>query len=228
MTNKDLTEIIFVVDRSGSMESIRDDTIGGYNTFLGEQKKVDKPCKVTYTQFDDQYEVVHNGIDIKDVPPLTAETFVPRGWTALHDAIGRTINEVGARLSVTPEHERPGKVLFVVMTDGHENSSHEFNAAQIKEMITHQQEKYQWEFIFLAANQDAVVGGTELGVKRNFNFAAKGAAVMDMHKKMSSTVSRYRRASNIVECNAALDGMSDTPDLGQVVTSTTTTGDTNG
>lgn len=226
MTNKDLTEIICVVDRSGSMDTIRDDAIGGFNAFLSEQKKVDKPCKFTYVQFDDQYEVVHNGVDIKNVPLLTAATFVPRGWTALLDAVGRTVNEVGARLSVTPEHERPGKVLFVILTDGHENSSHEFSRERIKEMITHQREKYQWEFIFLAANQDAFTVGSGLGVVRNFNFSHTGRAVASTYNKMSKCATQYRQASNIVECNAALDGMSDTPDLDQTVIGTTTS-DTN-
>lgn len=222
MTNPNLTEIICVVDRSGSMGSIRDDAVGGFNTFLAEQKKVDRPCKFTYAQFDSEYELVHNGVALHNVRPLDHTTYVPRGSTALLDAIGRTVNEVGARLQNTPEDERPGKVLFVILTDGHENSSQEFTRPQINEMITHQRDKYKWEFIFLAANQDAIKTGGDMGISRSFNFAATGQFVKGVYASAARSVTSYRLADDEVQCNAALDGMSDcveAPDLDAMLTS---------
>jgi uncharacterized protein YegL len=162
--DKALTEIIAIVDRSGSMDSIKDDAIGGFNAFLEEQQKekVGK-CLLTYVQFDHEYDVVHDGIDIKDMKPLNYTTFVPRGSTALLDAIGRTINVVGARLAKTPEEKRPGNVVVVILTDGEENASQEFRAEQIKEMVKHQSEKYDWGFIYLAQNIDAFSTGRNMG-----------------------------------------------------------------
>lgn len=161
---ENLTDISIVLDRSGSMESVRTDTIGGFNTFLKKQKEFPGEANLTLAQFDDQYEIVHNGKNIKDVPELTAETFVPRGWTALLDAIGRTINATGERLSVLPEGERPSKVIFVIMTDGLENRSVEFTREKISEMIKHQTKTYQWDFVYLGANQDAIKVGTSFGM----------------------------------------------------------------
>lgn len=222
MTNPDFTEIICVIDRSGSMGVIQDDAIGGFNTFLDEQKKVDKPCALTYAQFDSEYEIVHDGVPIKDVPPLDHKTYVPRGSTALYDAIGRTINVVGARLAKTPEHERPGKVLFTILTDGHENSSCEFRQGTIKEMIEHQRNKYQWEFIYLAANQDAATKGRSMGVARNHNFSATGQSVMSTYKGASEAFTSYRLCNDAGEANAALDGMTDHVDPGAVVSDSST------
>jgi uncharacterized protein YegL len=151
MVDQNLTEIVCVVDRSGSMHAIRDDAIGGFNSFLKGQQALDKPCKLTYVQFDDEYEIIHSAVPLVEVPPLTPATYVPHGATALLDAIGRTINDVGARLSVIPEGDRPGKVIFLILTDGHENASKEFSASSIEKMITHQREVYKWEFVFWAS-----------------------------------------------------------------------------
>lgn len=201
MTNPNLTEIICIVDRSGSMDYIRDDAIGGFNTFLKEQQalKVDR-CLLTFAQFDDVYEVIHDGARIEDVPPLTHETFEPRGSTALLDAIGKTINTVGQRLAKTPEENRPGAVVVVILTDGNENSSKEFDRQKIFDMITKQREEYNWEFVFLAANQDAIQVGGMLGINHAANFSPNAAGVQGTYKGVSSSVGSYRST----KCSADL------------------------
>ncbi|MCP3686209.1 MAG: VWA domain-containing protein [bacterium] len=193
------TETVCIIDRSGSMAVIQDDAIGGFNTFLAEQKKVPgEKDTLTLVQFDDQYEVIHENKPLSEVPDLTRETFVPRGTTALLDAIGRTISTVGKRLSRLEPTKRPDKVIVAILTDGHENASRKFRRENIFDMITHQKEKYSWEFIFLAANQDAIQAGMSMGVAvgDSFNFAGTGAGVRDGYKKMSATVSVYRGVDN--------------------------------
>lgn len=180
-------EIVCVLDRSGSMSSIRDDAIGGFNAFLSEQKAIPGEAKLTLALFDNQYEVVHDATDIAAVPELTAETFVPRGMTALYDAVGRTIDAIGARLSKAVV--KPEKVIFVILTDGEENASREYTQARTAEMIKHQTEKYGWEFVFLAANQDAFSAGAKLNIRAETtaNFAADSIG----------TQSAYTYASNV-------------------------------
>jgi uncharacterized protein YegL len=165
--NKDLVDITLVVDRSGSMESIREDAEGGINAFVREQAQLKGQANLTLVQFDTEYEFVHRAIDIQSVPEYK---LVPRGGTALLDAVGRAINETGERLAKLPESDRPGLVAFVITTDGQENRSCEFQSAQIKKMIQHQQEKYKWQFTFLGADQDAFAEAGRMGV------AQKGVA----------------------------------------------------
>ena len=152
---KNMTEIVCVLDRSGSMESIVDDAIGGFNTFLKTQQETPGEARMSVVLFDHEYDLLYRGKALADIPPFNSLTFVPRGSTALFDALGRTIQEVGVRLAALAEVERPNKVLFVILTDGQENASKNYTGQQIKEMITHQLNVYQWEFLFFAANQDA-------------------------------------------------------------------------
>ena len=159
-----LTDISIVLDRSGSMSSVKTDTIGGFNEFLKSQKDCPGEAILTLAQFDDRYEIVHDGKNIQDVPPLDDKTFVPRGNTALLDAIGRTINATGARLSILHEDSRPSKVIFVILTDGQENASKELTREKVMEMIKHQTEAYKWDFVFLGANQDAIQAGMSMGI----------------------------------------------------------------
>jgi hypothetical protein len=189
-----LTDINVVLDRSGSMSSVRTDTIGGFNTFLKAQKEAVGEANFTLAQFDHEYEIVHNGVGIQTVPELTAETFVPRGNTALLDAIGRTINETGARLSKLPDDERPAKVIFVILTDGAENASHEFTKQQINEMITKQREVYKWDFVFLGANQDAIAVGTGFGVAAGstMTYAANTMGTQSVYSSLARNVASYR------------------------------------
>jgi hypothetical protein len=155
------TDITFILDRSGSMSSIYADTVGGFNSFVNDQKEAEGEAKLTLIQFDTYYELNYLGVDIKDVPDLV---FQPRGMTALLDAIGRGILETGKRLDALEEDEKPSTVLFVIITDGGENASREFTKDKINEMIKHQTEIYSWDFVFLGANQDAIETGTSLGI----------------------------------------------------------------
>ena len=195
---QNLTDINVVLDRSGSMESVRTDTIGGFNAFLKTQKEAPGEATLTLAQFDDQYEIVHNGKNIQDVPNLTAETFVPRGMTALLDAIGRTVNATGARLSAMPEDQRPGKVIFVILTDGQENKSSEFTKAKINEMIKHQKEAYRWDFVFLGANQDAIHAGTSLGINagNTMTYAANSKGTAAAFASVGATMCAYRSGAS--------------------------------
>ena len=158
----DLTDITLVVDRSGSMQEIRENAQGGVNAFIRKQAAEPGEALLTLVQFDTEYEIVHSGLPIHQVPEYE---LVPRGWTALLDAVGRAINETGKRLSDMEEADRPGLVTFVITTDGLENSSKEFTKVQIKGMIEHQQETYDWHFTFLGANQDAFAEAGGLGIR---------------------------------------------------------------
>ena len=153
---ENLTEMVFVLDRSGSMSGLAADTIGGFNELIEKQKKIEGDAYVTTVLFDHEYEVLHDHVALGEVAPLTDKEYFARGSTALLDAVGRTINAVGARLGATPEEERPAHVVFVITTDGMENASREYTAKQVREMVEHQQQKYSWQFVFLGANMDAV------------------------------------------------------------------------
>jgi nitrate/nitrite-specific signal transduction histidine kinase len=162
---KGLTKIIFVVDRSGSMESVASDMIGGFNRYIKKQKenKVGE-CTVTFNQFDDIFENVYKNVLVENVEELTDKTYQPRNMTALYDAVCRTIDEVGSELAALPEEERPEKVLVVILTDGLENASTTFNRKDVQEKIKHQTETYKWEFVYIGANQDSWAVGESIGI----------------------------------------------------------------
>lgn len=191
---ENLTEMVFVLDRSGSMRSLTADTIGGFNELIEKQKKLEGDAYVTTVLFDHEYEVLHDHVSLKDVAPLTDREYFARGSTALLDAVGRTINAVGARLAATPEEERPAHVVVVITTDGMENASCEYTAKQVREMVEHQQQKYSWQFVFLGANMDAVSEAGKLGISAKYaaNFAPSRRGVSQM----------YRVALDEVMCSA--------------------------
>ena len=159
--NSQLTDITLVIDRSGSMASIREDAEGGVNSLLQQQAGEPGEATVTIVQFDTEYEFVCQGTPVESVPTYQLE---PRGATALLDAVGQAINQTGKRLEAMPENQRPGLVIFVIVTDGHENSSQEFTLDQIKSMIEHQQQVYNWHFNFLGADQDAFEEAAKMGI----------------------------------------------------------------
>lgn len=185
----DLTDVTVIMDRSGSMISCREEAENGLNHFVEEQKKQPGECLFSLVQFDNEYEFVHRGEKIANVPKFT---LVPRGMTALLDAVGRAISETGIRLSVMNESDRPGLVVFVIVTDGGENGSHEFTRQQVRQMIERQKEVYKWKFTFLGANQDAFAAAGSLGIDLSAvaNYATRSSK--QAFSGASGNVSRMR------------------------------------
>ncbi len=162
--NKNLTEMVFILDRSGSMAGLEADTIGGYNSLMEKQKAESGEATITTVLFDDKYEMIHDHADIKKVKPMDNKTYYARGCTALLDAIGKTINHVGNRHKYAPDSEVSDKTMVVIITDGYENASREFGLDKVRSMIEHQKEKFGWEFLFLGANIDAVETAGTFGI----------------------------------------------------------------
>ena len=191
-----LTELVFILDRSGSMGGMESDTIGGFNSMLAKQQAEPGECRITTVLFDNEYEVLHDRIDVKAISAITDSEYYVRGNTALLDAIGRTINKIGGVQKNTAEDYRAEKVLFVITTDGMENASREFSFDKIKSMIEHQKSKYDWEFIFLGANIDAVEVAKSFGIAgnraQNFHNDSDGIALN--YDVVSQAVSAYRAA----------------------------------
>lgn len=193
------TDITVILDRSGSMGTIAQDTIGGYNQFLKSQREEPGSCTWTLHQFDDQYETVVNAVPISQAPALTDKTFVPRGSTALLDAIGRSVASTGDRLAKMPEGERPSRVICVIITDGEENFSHEFTAPQIQEKIREQETKYNWQFIFIGANQDAITSAARMGIKAgsSISYAANSVGTRRVFDSADKMVKAYRSGETL-------------------------------
>ena len=165
---ENFAEMVFVLDRSGSMRGREADTIGGFNSMLEKQKGVEGEAAVTLVLFDDKIDRVYDAVNLKEIPLLTEKEYFVRGCTALLDAVGSTIDSVGKRLSDTPEAERPSKVLFVIITDGLENASREYSLERVRGMIEHQKSKYSWEFLFLGANIDTVETAGGMGISARY------------------------------------------------------------
>ena len=195
---KNLTELVFILDKSGSMSGLEKDTIGGFNTMLEQQRKVDGECVITTVLFDNRYELLHDRIDIRAVQPITGKEYFVGGSTALLDAIGKTIHKIGSVQKNTTEEYRAEKVMFVIITDGEENASRHYSSAQIRQMIQHQKERYGWEFIFLGANIDAVETAGRFGIDadRAVDYVPDGEGTELNFRMMSETVATFR------ECGA--------------------------
>ena len=164
MKNNQFTEIIFILDRSGSMGPLAEDTIGGYNALLKKQKQETGEACVTTVLFDDRYELLHDAADIQKVAPITAKEYYARGTTALLDAIGTTVTNVANRHRFAPDAQVPERTLVVIITDGYENASREYDLPTVKKMIEQQKAEFQWEFLFLGANMDAVECAKGFGI----------------------------------------------------------------
>ncbi|SDR10931.1 vWA domain-containing protein [Virgibacillus salinus] len=192
--NKTVTEIIFLLDRSGSMAGLESDTIGGFNAFIDKQCQLEGETILTSVLFDDKYEVLWNGVDANSVR-LTESEYYVRGTTALLDAVGKTILDVGYRLSRAREEQQPDNVIVVITTDGMENASREFSYKKVKELIKHQQDKYSWEFIFMGANIDAAKEANNIGIveQNAFNFEVSEKGVERMYDMATEMVSENRR-----------------------------------
>src|SRR5206468_12895053 len=165
--NAHYSEIAFVLDRSGSMKSCQQAAIEGFNQFLADQQKTDGLAKLTLVLFDDEYLVPISSIPVEEVVSLTDDTYQPRGCTALLDAIGQTIDNLGQRLAALAEKDRPGQVIVAILTDGLENASQRFTWKEIAGKIKHQTDTYKWIFLFLGANQDAIATAANLSIAAN-------------------------------------------------------------
>lgn len=164
---KGLTEMVFILDRSGSMSGLEDDTIGGFNSTIRKQKREDGEAIVTTVLFDDEYEILHDRFDIGSVGEMTDREYYTRGCTALLDAVGSTVQKTINVQKNLPEKDRAENVVFVIITDGHENSSCEYDYKSVRKMIKKQQDEFGWEFLFLGANIDAAEEGAKIGIRRN-------------------------------------------------------------
>ena len=193
---KNLTELVFILDRSGSMGGLETDNIGGFNSMLAKQQAEQGECRITTVLFDHDYEILHDRLDIKAVGAITEREYFVRGQTALLDAVGKTIDKIISVQKNTAASHRAEKVLFVITTDGMENASREFTYDKIKAMIEHQKSGYNWEFIFLGANIDAVDVADRFGIARNRaqTFHNDSAGVALNYETLSRTVSSFRQA----------------------------------
>jgi len=191
---KNATEIVMILDKSGSMEPLKQDAIGGFNQFLRDQQAETGEANLTLVLFDTVY-TAHPAVPVARIEPLNEARYQPAGGTALLDALGRTIRDTGKRLSEVQEAERPDKVIVVTITDGEENSSHDFSLSDVRDMIAHQQDRYAWKFLFLGANQDAFAEAGKLGIDpgmaRGFTPDSKG--VHDAYRSSSEAVRQYRK-----------------------------------
>jgi hypothetical protein len=191
MTDANKTLIAALLDRSGSMSLIKTDTEGGFNNLIAEQRKQPGEVLVTLMQFDDIYETVYSNKPIGEVPSLV---LAPRSMTALLDSIGKGISDIGTGLAALPEDERPGTVIFLIMTDGMENASREWTLESVKAKVTEQQQKFGWEFIFLGANMDAVEVAKGMGISLDsaLTYSASSAGVTNTVAAASTYITRTR------------------------------------
>lgn len=190
------TEIAYILDRSGSMGSLVETAISSFNEFLKEQKNEAGEATFTLVLFDDKYLLHADAVPIREVVELDATTYVPRASTALLDAIGRTVDNVGKRLAALKEEDRPGKVVVAIFTDGMENASTDYAEGQISKMIKHQQDKYNWEFLFLGANQDAIAtaGRMNIHAHNSSNFLYSGPGLTSSSVALSRKLSAMRQS----------------------------------
>lgn len=199
MTRADLTHLYFLLDRSGSMQSIKSDTEGGFAAFIAEQRAAAGQCRVTLAQFDNAYEVVFSGVPVEEVPALDLQ---PRGSTALLDAMGRLVTSAGAELAAMQEDERPGTVIVAVMTDGHENASEEWTHPAIKALVEQQTTDYAWQFLYMGADQDAIEVGASLGVAADASVTYGRGRSQDVLRMSSQKLSKLRGDRSVAPAGA--------------------------
>lgn len=188
----EITEIIFLLDRSGSMAGLETDTIGGFNSMIQQQKSKSGKCYVSTVLFDHVSEVLHDRVELSDVQEMTSKDYFVRGSTALMDAIGYSIHHIGNVHKYARPEDVPQKTLFVITTDGYENASRRYNRSDIKKMIERQQKKYDWEFLFIGANIDAVETASEYGISPE--------RAVDYHCDSIGTELLYQDLSDAVDC----------------------------
>ena len=192
---ENLTEIVFILDRSGSMSGLESDTIGGFNSMIAKQQKEEGEAIVSTVLFDDETDVIHDRVAIGEVKKLTEDDYYVRGCTALLDAVGGAIHHIGNVHKYAREEDRPAKTLFVITTDGLENASRHYSFKDVKKLIKRQQKKYNWEFLFLGANIDAIEVAGNMGISRdraaNYNCDEAGTALN--YQVLEAAVTRVRK-----------------------------------
>ncbi len=198
MTKK-RTELVFLLDKSGSMAGLESDTIGGYNALLAKQGAIEEPCLITTVLFDNRYQLRHDRIDIRAVSPLTDEDYQVGGTTALLDALGRTLDKLISIQKRTRDDYRADQVIFAIITDGLENSSRNYSPARIKAMVEKQQEAYGWEFIFLGANVDSLVTAKAFGISpdRALDYLADKEGTELNYQILSETMGTFRTTGRL-------------------------------
>ena len=196
---KDLTELVFILDMSGSMAHLTDDTVGGFNSVLKEHNDGKGEVLVTTYLFNNESKMIHDRLPIAEVPPMTGKDYSARGCTALLDALGQAIEHIVGIHRYAREEDIPEHTIFVITTDGMENASHKFSAEHIKAKIKHEQEKYGWEFIFLAANIDAVETAEAYGIDRSraVNYLADGAGTQEVYASVSCAMRNVRECGSV-------------------------------
>ena len=205
---KGLTEIVFILDRSGSMSGLEADTIGGYNSLIEKQKKEEGEAYISTVLFDDVCEVLHDRVSLDEIKPMTDKEYFVRGCTALLDAIGGAIKHIGNVHKYAREEDRPEKTLFIITTDGQENSSKHYNYEKVKRMVERQKEKHGWEFLFLGANIDAVAEASRIGIKANraANYHCDSEGTAANYRALNKVVKAMRCCEDISEKESALEG----------------------
>ncbi len=203
---KGLTEVVFILDRSGSMSGLESDTIGGFNSMISKQKKEDGEAVISTVLFDDQQEVVYDRQPVKMVEPMTDRQYYVRGCTALLDAIGGAIHHIGNVHKYAREEDRPEKTMFIITTDGMENTSRFYTYDRVKYMVERQKEKYGWEFLFLGANIDAISVAARFGINadRAINYECDQVGTSLNYQVMSETITAVRRAKNKEDLDQAV------------------------
>ena len=195
----EMTELVFILDKSGSMAGLEKDTIGGFNALVEKQRQLQGDVRVTTVLFNQSYELLHDRISLRGISPLTEDDYEVGGTTALLDAIGSTVQKIANAQKRTMEEERADKVMFVITTDGMENASCEYNYKKINEMIASQKQKFNWEFIFLGANIDAVATARQFGVEEEFavEYHADPEGTQLNYQVLSEAVSSFRTGKSI-------------------------------
>lgn len=195
----EMTELVFILDKSGSMAGLEKDTIGGFNALVEKQRQLQGDVRITTVLFNQSYELLHDRISLKGISPLTEDDYEVGGTTALLDAIGSTVQKIVNTQKRTMEEERADKVMFVITTDGMENASCEYNYKKINEMIASQKQKFNWEFIFLGANIDAVATARQFGVEEEFavEYHADPEGTQLNYQVLSEAVSSFRTGKSI-------------------------------
>jgi len=203
---KGLTELVFILDRSGSMRGLEADTIGGFNSLIERQKKEEGEAYISTVLFDHESKVIHDRVPLAQIHPMTEEEYFVRGNTALLDAVGSAIHHIGNVHKYAREEDRPEKTLFVITTDGQENASSQYTYEKVKQMVERQKEQFQWEFLFLGANIDAAKEAGRFGIQadRTANFVSDAQGTEVNYRALGNAISQMRRCESVAYCSEAL------------------------